>query len=95
VKIFFWILHRLADIGVGGKVHDRVAASKDPGELRGIGDIADDQFKSFRKFFAAIGKIVVDYDIVAFATENVSGMTADVSGAPNHQNGQVFLLELS
>jgi hypothetical protein len=37
-------------------------------------------------------KIVINDDVVTFAFERVRSMTADISGAPNHENGQASLL---
>src|SRR5438552_14897645 len=49
LKIFSWILYRLADVGVRRKMHDGITAVECFGELRGIRDITDDEFESCRQ----------------------------------------------
>ena len=95
MKIFFGILDGLADVGMGRKMHDGVAAAEELRDFCRIGDVADDQIKSVGEGFVAGRKIVVDDDVVTFTAKNVSSVAADVSRAPNHENGQVSLLELS
>ena len=84
LKIFSWILYRLAHVGVRRKMHNGIAAVEGFGELRGIRDITDDEFESCRQLFMAGAKVVINDDFVAPALECVRSVTANVASSPNH-----------
>ena len=54
----------------------------------GIGDVADDEFEPVRQLFVPGGEIVVDNYVVTAAAKRMRRMAADISCAPNHQDGQ-------
>src|SRR6266536_183219 len=76
-------------------MHNGIAAVERLRELRGIRDIADNEFESCRQLFMAGTKVVVNNYFIAPALQRVRGVTAYVTSSPNHQNGQVSSLKLA
>jgi len=82
-KVFLRLSHRLADIGAGREMHDRVnllLAQHTRHEIR-ISDISPHQRAPANRPFIA-GAEVIDHDWkVPGARERLAGMTSDIAGA--------------
>src|SRR3954447_24842286 len=87
VKILSGIRDGLADIGASGKMHDGVGTRQHFGKGTGIEHITLHEFETGGERIIACAEIVEDDDIVAGAPESPGGMTADVSGTTDYENG--------
>ena len=87
-EIFARVLDRLANIGVGGKVHHRVHAREHWPEPGFVGDVALHKFEALRQSAKSGGEIVIEHDLIAGTPQRARRMTADVACSAGHQDCQ-------
>ncbi len=80
--------HRFADIGEGGKMHDRrdLEAAQRFGRAARVGELADDERPPTHRFAMAAAEIVVGDGLEPGLGERLGGVAADIAGTPRHED---------
>jgi hypothetical protein len=89
VKVLARVLHRLADVGIGGEVNDGAHAvvAKDAVEDGAVANISFDERPPARRPAVSVDQIVEDDRLETGLRRSLRRLTPDVARAPDDQNG--------